>query len=52
MFYKYSGTIDKQELNEILKETMGKKMSPILIKRYIDAQFQLYDKGNIYIYIL
>jgi len=54
-FAKYdkdkSGTIEKDELRELLMESMGnKKMGEGMIKRFVDAQFQLYDKdgsGNI-----
>eukprot|EP01119_Soliformovum_irregulare_P002905 TRINITY_DN1315_c0_g1_i1.p1 TRINITY_DN1315_c0_g1~~TRINITY_DN1315_c0_g1_i1.p1 ORF type:complete len:250 (+),score=73.95 TRINITY_DN1315_c0_g1_i1:51-800(+) len=41
-----SGTIDKEELKELLKQTMSKRMSDMIIRRYVDAQFALYDKDG------
>lgn len=42
-----SGTIDKEELAELLKDRMNKKMSPKLVQNFVDAQFEAYDKdGN------
>jgi len=41
-----SGTIDAAELKELLKETMGKKMSEMMIKRYVDMQLNLWDKDD------
>jgi len=42
----HSGSINKAELTELLKETMSKKMGEQMVKRYVDAQFQTYDKDN------
>lgn|ERR1711988_1080670 len=41
-----SGFIDKQELHTLLKDTMGKKMSDGMVKRYVDMQFNMWDKDG------
>eukprot|EP01111_Echinosteliopsis_oligospora_P015688 TRINITY_DN627_c0_g1_i1.p1 TRINITY_DN627_c0_g1~~TRINITY_DN627_c0_g1_i1.p1 ORF type:complete len:240 (+),score=71.02 TRINITY_DN627_c0_g1_i1:67-786(+) len=49
-FKKYdkdgSGTIDREELKELLLVTMGKKMSAMMVQRMVDAQMQLADKDG------
>ncbi len=46
LFTICSGVIDKEELKSLLIDTMPKKMSEMMIKRYVDMQFQLYDKDS------
>jgi len=42
-----SGSIDKAELTTLLKGKLGKRMGEKMIERFVDSQFQLYDKdGN------
>jgi hypothetical protein len=41
-----SGHISKDELLDVLKGTMGKKMSEKMIERFVDAQFQLGDAND------
>ena len=41
-----NGTIEKEELRNLLKDTLGKKMSPVMINRFVDSQFQLWDKDD------
>jgi Ca2+-binding EF-hand superfamily protein len=38
-----SGEIDKEELMALLKDSMGNKMGPKILERFVDAQFQLGD---------
>ena len=49
-FSKYdtdnSGTIDRDELKNILKDTIGKRMGEAMLNRMLEAQMQLYDKDN------
>jgi len=39
-----SGTIEKGELKELLKEKMGKRTSEAILSRYVDSHFSEFDK--------
>jgi len=41
-----NGTIEKDELRNLLTDTLGKKMSTVMINRFCDSQFQLWDKDD------
>jgi len=49
-FSKYdkdnSGTIDRAELKELLQVSLGKKMGPAMVERYVNSQMQLADKDG------
>lgn len=41
-----SGTIDRNELKDLLTSSMSKKMAPGMVERFVDAQMQLADKDG------
>eukprot|EP00026_Physarum_polycephalum_P016314 Phypoly_transcript_17194.p1 GENE.Phypoly_transcript_17194~~Phypoly_transcript_17194.p1 ORF type:complete len:257 (+),score=54.55 Phypoly_transcript_17194:84-773(+) len=41
-----SGTIDRNELKELLLSSMNRKMAPGMVERFVDAQMQLADKDG------
>jgi len=41
-----SGYIDKQELKNLLKVTIGKHMGEGMVNRYVDSQFQMWDRDE------
>jgi len=49
-FKKYdkdnSGTIDRNELKELLTSTTSRRMAPGMVERFVDAQMQLADKDG------
>ncbi|EGG18602.1 hypothetical protein DFA_04096 [Cavenderia fasciculata] len=50
VFQKYdkdnSGTIDRSELKELVKESLTRKMGDILVNRLVDSNMQLADKDG------
>ncbi len=38
-----SGGVDKNELKELLKFAIGKRMSPMMANRFIEAEFDKFD---------